>query len=256
MIAASVDDLPDPVGPVTSTMPFFNVEQSAIAGGRPRSWIDGIFCAIMRMTIANEPRWRNTLTRKRQRSGSAYERSDEPVSSSVRRYGLVVANQIAGDSGGVLGAKRRQLRDRHGDQLAVALNLGRTSGRKHQVADAVARIQHLLNQNRRGDRARVGCAKQRPIQLGDGHFGSLLHEAMSLPHLDAIGSSSADTRDTRSAGTCHDARPSAITLALDPDQVRTGAQVGDAQRRPARGLPVDEDIAARRRIDRQRADII
>ena len=86
MIAASVDDLPEPVGPVTSTMPFFNVAQSPTAGGSPSSSIDGIFCAIMRMTIANVPRWRKTLTRKRQRSGSAYDRSVEPVSISVRRY--------------------------------------------------------------------------------------------------------------------------------------------------------------------------
>ena len=67
----------------------------------------------MRMTIANVPRWRKTLTRKRQRSGSAYDRSVEPVSMQRAQIRLVVANQVAGDAGGVLGAKRRQLRDRH-----------------------------------------------------------------------------------------------------------------------------------------------
>ena len=51
MIAASVDDLPDPVGPVTSTMPFFSVAVSAIAIGRCSSSMLGIFDAIMRITI-------------------------------------------------------------------------------------------------------------------------------------------------------------------------------------------------------------
>ena len=70
MIAASVDDLPEPVGPVTSTTPFFSFAASARAGGSLRSASDGIFDAITRITIAKVPRWRNTFTRKRQRSGS------------------------------------------------------------------------------------------------------------------------------------------------------------------------------------------
>ena len=113
MIAASVDDLPDPVGPVTSTMPFFNVAQSAIAGGRPSSWIEGIFCAIMRMTIANEPRWRKTLTRKRQRSGKRVRQVGRARVDQRAQIGFVVADQIAGNAGRVLGPKRRQFGDRH-----------------------------------------------------------------------------------------------------------------------------------------------
>ena len=178
MIAASVDDLPDPVGPVTRTMPFFRVEQSAIAGGRPSSWIDGIFCAIMRMTIAKVPRWRKTLTRKRQRSGSAHDRSDEPVSIERAQVGFVVANQVAGNAGGVFVAERRQLRDRHRHQLAEALNLRRPAGREDQVADAVAGIEHLLDERGGGDRARVGRAEQRRIHFGDRSFRAVFfHEA-------------------------------------------------------------------------------
>ena len=56
MIAASVDDLPDPVGPVTSTMPFLSEAISASDGGRFSSASVGIFAAITRMTIANVPR--------------------------------------------------------------------------------------------------------------------------------------------------------------------------------------------------------
>ena len=52
MIAASVDDLPEPVGPVTSTMPFFSVAVSAIAIGRFSSAMLGMRDAIMRMTMA------------------------------------------------------------------------------------------------------------------------------------------------------------------------------------------------------------
>ena len=78
MIAASVDDLPDPVGPVTRTMPFLSEAVSASAGGRPSSAIVGIFIAMTRMTIAKLPRCRKTFTRKRDRSGIEYERSQEP----------------------------------------------------------------------------------------------------------------------------------------------------------------------------------
>ena len=43
MMAASVDDLPDPVGPVTSTMPFFRAATSASADGSFSSASVGIF---------------------------------------------------------------------------------------------------------------------------------------------------------------------------------------------------------------------
>ena len=79
------------------------VLQRRAVGDRRRqaeSWIDGIFCAIIRMTIANEPRWRKTLTRKRQRSGSAHDKSDEPCRQRAQ-IGFVVANQVARDAGGV-----------------------------------------------------------------------------------------------------------------------------------------------------------
>ena len=69
MIAASVDDFPEPVGPVTSTMPFFS---SAIApSDRRKAQILelGIPGAMTRMMTAWVFRWRKTFTRKRARSG-------------------------------------------------------------------------------------------------------------------------------------------------------------------------------------------
>ena len=52
MIAASVDDLPEPVGPVTSTMPFLSDAISASDAGRFSSASVGMRDAITRMTIA------------------------------------------------------------------------------------------------------------------------------------------------------------------------------------------------------------
>ena len=70
MIAASVDDLPEPVGPVTRTMPFLSEADSARTGGRLSSASVGILEAMTRMTMAKVPRCRKMLTRNRPRSGS------------------------------------------------------------------------------------------------------------------------------------------------------------------------------------------
>ena len=56
IIAASVDDLPDPVGPVTSTMPLLSAAICARYGGRPSSCSVGTLVAITRITMANVPR--------------------------------------------------------------------------------------------------------------------------------------------------------------------------------------------------------
>ncbi len=84
MIAASVEDLPDPVGPVTSTMPFLRLAISARCDGRFRSAIVGIFVAMTRITIAYVPRCRNTLTRNRAQFGMPYEKSHAPCSFNAR----------------------------------------------------------------------------------------------------------------------------------------------------------------------------
>ncbi len=84
IIAASVDDLPEPVGPVTSTMPFLSSAISASRGGRLSSASVGIFVAMTRITIAYVPRWRKTLTRKRAQFGIPYEKSQAPCSLSAR----------------------------------------------------------------------------------------------------------------------------------------------------------------------------
>jgi len=60
-----VEDFPEPVGPVTSTIPFFNRQSDpgpAVVSVR-QSW--GMVLGIARITIAWLPRWTKTLTRKR-----------------------------------------------------------------------------------------------------------------------------------------------------------------------------------------------
>ena len=65
LIAASVDDLPEPVGPVTNTMPLRSPTIFANSAGRLSVSKSGIFPGITRITTAQEPRCMKTLTRKR-----------------------------------------------------------------------------------------------------------------------------------------------------------------------------------------------
>ena len=64
-MAASVVDLPEPVVPVSSTMPRSSSASSVITGGRLRSATERMVKGMARQTSEVEPRWRNALTRKR-----------------------------------------------------------------------------------------------------------------------------------------------------------------------------------------------
>ncbi len=70
IIAASVDDLPEPVAPVTSTRPRSYSEIVRMTSGRPRPSMVGTLEGMIRRMSDMEPRWRNTLTRKRETPGS------------------------------------------------------------------------------------------------------------------------------------------------------------------------------------------
>ncbi len=65
IIVASEVDLPEPVGPVTSTRPRGRVQMSLMWGGRPICSKVRIFCGIWRSTIAMRPFCLKALTRKR-----------------------------------------------------------------------------------------------------------------------------------------------------------------------------------------------
>ena len=56
IIEANVVDLPDPVGPVTSTRPWATSVISAMTAGTPRSAKVGISCAMSRNASPRLPR--------------------------------------------------------------------------------------------------------------------------------------------------------------------------------------------------------
>ena len=57
MIEASVVDLPEPVGPVTSTRPRGFLANSRMTGGRPSSSIGTVLDGIRRKAALTDPRW-------------------------------------------------------------------------------------------------------------------------------------------------------------------------------------------------------
>jgi hypothetical protein len=65
IIAARVVVLPDPVGPVTSTIPRGSSASRVITAGRPSSAADIAPICTRRSTIPTVPRWRNAATRNR-----------------------------------------------------------------------------------------------------------------------------------------------------------------------------------------------
>ena len=64
-IAASEVDLPEPVGPVTSTKPRGFLVKSSSTGGRPSVSSAGILSGIRRSAALIAARWKKALTRKR-----------------------------------------------------------------------------------------------------------------------------------------------------------------------------------------------
>ena len=82
MIAARVEDLPEPVGPVTSTMPLRSPDMFCSSAGKLRSANVGTALGITRITIAQVPRCMKAFTRNREVPARLYETSQEP---SLRR---------------------------------------------------------------------------------------------------------------------------------------------------------------------------
>ena len=63
IIAASVVDLPEPVVPVSSTIPRSSSASSFTTGGSDSSSIVEILCGIARQASEITPRWRKALMR-------------------------------------------------------------------------------------------------------------------------------------------------------------------------------------------------
>ena len=64
-MAASVVDLPEPVGPVTSTKPRGLLVKVRRIFGRPSVSSAGMSCGIRRKAAPIEARWKYAFTRKR-----------------------------------------------------------------------------------------------------------------------------------------------------------------------------------------------
>ena len=69
IIAARVVDLPEPVGPVTSTKPRGLAHSSRSTCGTPSESRPGMSCGTRRKAALTEPRWKKQLTRKRATPG-------------------------------------------------------------------------------------------------------------------------------------------------------------------------------------------
>ena len=80
-IAASVVDLPLPVGPVTSTSPRGRSASVASTAGSPRSLKVLICSGINRYTAPTAPRWLKTFDRNRAMPRMPNEKSSSSVSS-------------------------------------------------------------------------------------------------------------------------------------------------------------------------------
>ena len=75
IIAASVVDLPVPVEPVTSTMPWWKSQNFFTTGGRFSESSEGTSDGMARKTAPTPVSLRKTFTRKRAFSSDTYEKS-------------------------------------------------------------------------------------------------------------------------------------------------------------------------------------
>ena len=91
-IAASVVDLPEPVGPVTSTMPRGKSEMDSKIFGALRSSSDNILEGMVRMTAPAPRLCTKALTRKRASPGTSKEKSISLFSSySLRCWSFMMS---------------------------------------------------------------------------------------------------------------------------------------------------------------------
>ena len=81
--AASVVDLPDPVGPVTSTRPLGSWEKFTIEGDRPSSSGVGMMEGITRITASTPFLATSTFRRKRETPVMAKEQSSSQSFSNL-----------------------------------------------------------------------------------------------------------------------------------------------------------------------------
>ncbi len=165
MIAARVEDFPDPVGPVTNTMPVRNSVIAANSCGSFNAAKVGIAPGMTRITMAQLPRCMKTLTLKRALPGKPLRDVARTLLSESVQSVLVGTNQVRSNSLGVIGGQYRQPLNAHRQQTSVLFNNGRPAGRKDQIADLRCGAQHRTQQRRCGWR-RFGGSRRGSANTG------------------------------------------------------------------------------------------
>ena len=142
-MAASVVVLPWPVGPVTTTRPWWWCVARSISGGSPSDASVGTPAGMKRKHALRPVRWRDTLTRKRPEARSS-AKSHEPCAASVARARSGTRSRDHGlDGGFVDGRPSRQ-------EIAADAHEHGTPGDDVQIAGGfLARHRQELIETRR-----------------------------------------------------------------------------------------------------------
>src|SRR5438093_149718 len=143
--AASVVDLPEPVGPVTSTSPFVRSQRSSTLLGSPSSSGVRIWNGIARKTAPGPRRSRKRFARKREAPAMACAKS-----VSLRRS----------NAAGIDRHPRRQDLFDHGDEPRVRRRLRRVA-----LACGESELDLLAALDERGLRSEAGHGLEKLIDL-------------------------------------------------------------------------------------------
>ena len=109
IIAASVVDLPLPVGPVTRTSPWVRKQSFWTSGDSPSSSTDTTFPMMTRKTAIGPFRSRAVLQRKRATSGMSKAQSESPVTwNSSRSFCSMVLSIMSSISRASSGGRSRR----------------------------------------------------------------------------------------------------------------------------------------------------
>src|ERR1022692_3263966 len=168
--AASVELLPQPVAPVTSTRPWRRSAMRARAAGRCSDSSVGIRTGRRRMLAARVPRWWWMLARKRPTGSRTKQKSTDFFLLQI--VVLARIEQGQDEIAHILGRKRRSC---GGGQRAVDAQSDRSAGDQEQVGGILAagEGQQLIERagvlRRAGGRRLVGGARTRrgAVQLLD-----------------------------------------------------------------------------------------
>ena len=142
MMAASVEDFPEPVGPVTRTMPLRRCTISSSCGGRfncskagngigNHAHDDGVGAALAKDIDAEAGE-----------AGEAVGKIGGAILLEFADGMLVLADDVVGNEARVVRAQRFQALEFQLHEFAADFDLRGASGRKDQVADVAVGLEH------------------------------------------------------------------------------------------------------------------